>query len=277
MGIREFINKFKANIWLSKEIESNWINYFLYLLYISIRPIFTLFMMVFIYVTVATVKGPNLTFGFFILTGQAFYNLIVSGTTGISSTLWSDREHFRTLKYIYISPLRLNLYLIGRGFYYFLEGLIPFTLSLFIGSYLISFPLFELNPNFLFLILNIILGMFVIISLGLLISSFIFFSTHYGFIVIEAILGSLLLFGNVLFPIEILPYPLYYIGYSLPITYWLDLNRELLLGKSLFELSDIFNKFLILTIIYFLVSIIIFNLAEKYARKKGMIDITTAH
>jgi len=273
MGVKETFNKIRTLVWLSYQIEANWTKLPTYIAYMSVRPTFTLLLMVFIVIAVR----PNPQYGFFILVGQAFYNLVGSGIMGVAYTLWDDREHYRSLKYIYLTPNHLYFYLIGRGLYKFIEGILPLIISFFVGALLINYPIFSLSPNWTLLAMNYVIGMVWIIAFGLLVASFLIFTTDYGWAAVESIVGSLLLFGNVLFPTYLLPYPLSNIADYLPIKYWMDINRLALQGKSLMDVMADLVMLIELTIIYFIAAYFLFKYCEKIARSKGLIDITTTH
>lgn len=273
MGIKDVLSKFRVLIWLSYQIEANWTSLPVYLAYLSIRPTFTLLLMLFIFVAV---RG-NPSLGYFILVGQAFYNLVGSGIMGVAYTLWDDREHYRSLKYVYLSPNSFSIYLIGRGLYKFIEGIIPLSFAFFVGSLLIGFPIISLSPNWPLLVVNYFLGMVWIIAIGLMVASFLFFTTEYGWVAVESITGALLLFGNVIFPSNLLPFPLNEISNYIPIKYWMDINRMVIKGASFSTIAQDFYFLLILSIIYLIVSLFLLKLCERVAKRKGLIDITTAH
>jgi ABC-2 type transport system permease protein len=273
MGVIDSIRKIRVLIWLAFEIEANWTRLPVYLLYISIRPTFTLLLMLFIVIAVR----PNPQLGFFILVGQAFYNIVGSGIMGVAYTLWDDREHYRSLKYVYLTPNNLAFYLIGRGLYKFIEGLIPLSIAFFVGALIINYPIFSLVPNWLLLITNYLLGMVWIIALGLMVASFLIFTTDYGWVAVESIVSSLLLFGNVIFPANLLPYPLNEVAKYLPISYWMDINRYALQGVSFESVSNELIILLEMSIAYLIVSLLLLRTCETIARRKGLIDITTAH
>jgi len=272
MGVKSFIRKILSLVWLSYKIEANWTSIGNYLAYITVRPTFTLLLMIFIFVAV---RG-NQQFGYFILVGQAFYNLIGSGIMGVAYTLWDDREHYRMLKYMYIMPVNFSIYLVGRGLYKYIEGILPLAISFIIGSIIINVPFTELHIQWSLLILNYLLGYVWIVALGLLIASLMFFTTEYGWIVIESLMASLLLFGNIIFPSDLLPFPLNLISNALPIKIWIDLNRELIIG-DLNYFNFQFVELVIMSFSYLIVALLIFKESEKIARKNGLIDIVTTH
>jgi ABC-2 type transport system permease protein len=276
MGLNKKISLLKTLFWLSHQIEANWTKFFIYLIYITVRPTFTLLLMIFIYIAVSAVRGPDLEYGYFILVGQAFYNLVGSGIIGIAYTFFDDKEHYKMLKYIYISNIKLSYYLFGRASYHFIEGIYPLIIAFILGAYIIQYPIFELKPNLPLLFINIILGFIWITAFGFLVASFLLFTTNYGWVVIDSIVASLLLFGGVLYPTDILPYPLNIVAYYLPIKYWLDINRAVIKGIDIIYIFNDLIFILTLSIIYLFISLLIFKISENIAKKKGLLDISVS-
>ncbi len=271
--MNNLLAKLRALTWLSYQIEANWTKFYLYLLYIMVRPISTLLLILFIVIAVR----PNPDLAYFILVGQAFYNFVGSGIMGVAYPIWDDREHYRSLKHIYISPTPIPIYLIGRGIYKFIEGLLPLLLSFIVGAAILNYPLHTLSPNIFLLALNFFLGIVWIIALGLIIASFLLFTTHYGWAVVEGIIASLLLFGNVIFPSYLLPYPFNVIADYLPIKYWMDLNRVAIKGLGIELVIGDLLILILLTVAYLVLALVLIRVVDKIARNKGLIDITTAH
>ena len=95
------------------------------------------------------------------------------------------------------------------------------------------------------------------------------------------------MFCGVLFPLSVLPGGLSDVGKVIPLTYWFDLSRRLLLPSA--ELQGIqtgLGGFSDLTILAFLaissvaffgLSIAVFKAGEYLARKAGKIDMTTSY
>jgi ABC-2 type transport system permease protein len=47
--------------------------------------------------------------------GNAFYIYVGQIMTGLSYAVIDDREHYKTLKYIYVAPVHFPTYLLGRA------------------------------------------------------------------------------------------------------------------------------------------------------------------
>ena len=53
--------------------------------------------------------------------------------TGVSWAIIDDREHYRTLKYIYIAPINIPIYLLGRGVARFLTASFAVIITMGMG------------------------------------------------------------------------------------------------------------------------------------------------
>jgi len=102
----------------------------------------------------------------------------------------------------------------------------------------------------------------------------------------EGIPGLFFLFCGVLFPISVLPEWGQNIGRAIPITYWLDLERRILLPADTWNhvttniLGDnlyILALLLVSTLAFYFLSVVLFRLGEYLARRAGKIDMTTAY
>ena len=110
----EAIRSFRTAAWLGWQIESNWTDPFLFAVYSVIKPVAGAAILVVMYgiITAGNFDTPLFSF---IYIGNAFYIYVAQIMTGISWAVIDDREHYRTLKYLYIAPMRITYYLIGRG------------------------------------------------------------------------------------------------------------------------------------------------------------------
>ena len=100
----------------------------------------------------------------------------------------------------------------------------------------------------------------------------------------EGIPGIFYVFCGVLFPLTALPEWAQSVGRGIPLTYWFDLTRRLLLppntistGLGFFNDYEILALLLASSLIFFLMSIGIFKLGEFLARRAGKIDMTTSY
>jgi ABC-2 type transport system permease protein len=95
--------------------------------------------------------------------------------------------------------------------------------------------------------------------------------------------GALYLLCGAIFPIDVLPRPLQYVGQALPLTYWLEALRRALLGTGTGgPLSSLTDRELLLILAGSMVLMAVLSLwfyrwAENVAREKGLIDMQTMY
>jgi ABC-2 type transport system permease protein len=95
--------------------------------------------------------------------------------------------------------------------------------------------------------------------------------------------GSLYLFSGAIFPLEVLPPFLRWIGYLLPTTYWLELMRRSMTSSVAeafptlagYTNSQIFSILLAMTVLYGILSFLVFRYCDHQARERGLIDMVT--
>ena len=100
--------------WLGWQIESNWADPFLFAIYSIIKPLSGAAILVVMFGLIS--KGNfNTPLFSYIYIGNAFYTYVSAVMTGVSWAVIDDREHYKTLKYMYIAPIPIPFYLFGRG------------------------------------------------------------------------------------------------------------------------------------------------------------------
>jgi ABC-2 type transport system permease protein len=106
---------------------------------------------------------------------------------------------------------------------------------------------------------------------------------HHVWFLGEAVAGALYLFSGAIFPLEVLPPAIRWIGYLLPITYWLELLRRSLVGDvaeafstlSGFSNLELMGILVALTVFFGISSIVVFRWCNHRARERGLIDMVT--
>src|SRR5437762_9132582 len=74
----------------------------------------------------------------YVYVSNACFGLVGTVMFGMSYVVISDRENYGMLKYIFISPARLQAYLFGRGIARALEGLLGGAVTVVAGLILFS-------------------------------------------------------------------------------------------------------------------------------------------
>jgi ABC-2 type transport system permease protein len=273
---------FRLSSWLGWQIESNWADPFLFAVYSLIKPLASVLILVVMYsiITNGDYASPMFTY---IYLGNAFFIYVGQVMTGISWAVIDDREHYKTLKYIYLTPMNFPTYLMGRGVAKFLVASISVAVTLVVGVLFLDVQIELAAINWPLFIVTLAIGIYMLAILGLILASIMLIVAHHSFSVGDAVAGALYLLCGAIFPLDVLPPLLRFIGYLLPITYWLELIRRSMVGTvagafpTLQSLSDmqLLGILLSLTIIFSLVSAITFRRCDHIARERGLIDMVT--
>ncbi|MGL6076697.1 MAG: ABC transporter permease [Fimbriiglobus sp.] len=225
--------------WLGWQIESNWANLKLFVLYLIVKPITGSMMLVCMfyaaqYAAAAGGQAGRVPVEFlpYMYISSACYGLVGAVMFGMSSVVITDRESYRMLKYIFISPAHFQTYFLGRGLAKALEGTVGGMITLAAGMSLppIRDALTWANFQPLNLLVYLGLGAVLLWSCGMLLASAMLNMTRSGSFLSEGIAGVVYLLSGVVFPLSVLPGWLQAIGLSLPTTYWLEGMRRSLVG-----------------------------------------------
>lgn len=215
--------------------------------------------------------------------GNAFYMYVGQVMAGISYAVIDDREHYKTLKYMYLAPIHFPTYLLGRGVARFLIASISVFVSLLVGVFFLKVQINLLQVNWPLFLLSMALGVNMLAMMGLILASVMLLLAHHMWGIGEAVAGALFLFSGAIFPLEVLPPFLRYFGYLMPVTYWLELIRRSLIGQvagAFPTLSHLSNLQLLgilvgLSVAFAIISVITFRWCDRRARERGLIDAVT--
>lgn len=268
--------------WLGWQIESNWTDPFLFAVYSIVKPLSGAAILVVMYAVIAQGNFDSPMFPYIYL-GNAFYIYVGAVMTGVSWAVVDDREHYKTLKYMYIAPIRIPLYLLGRGVARFITGSIAVIITIGAGVLFLKVPLNFAEINWPLFLFTLILGVIMLAMLGLLLAGItLTVARHEGFIG-EATAGALYIFSGAVFPLEVLPNGFRQIGFLMPTTYWLELLRRSLVGNiaeafptlSAFSNGQILSILVALSVFFGVTGALVFRRCDRIARERGLIDRTT--
>jgi ABC-2 type transport system permease protein len=123
-----------------------------------------------------------------------------------------------------------------------------------------------------------------IMTFGLALAGISFLTAKHSGGMNEGIAGLFYLFCGVVFPISVLPAWGVAFAKILPITYWLELVRRALglgvgIDPSLSGISTLscIGILCLSSLAFAAVALAIFKAGDTFARKKGLIDMTTAY
>jgi ABC-2 type transport system permease protein len=274
--------QFRTASILGWKIESNWADPFIFAIYTLIRPLAGAFILVFMYLVVVQGSTSNPYFAHMFV-GNAFFMYVARVMMGISYAIIDDREHYEMLKYIYISPLQILLFLFGRGMANIITTSISVVITLLIGIWPLGIQLSWGQVNWGLLFPSFLVGLLALIFVGFLLAGTCLLLARHAWAISEGVAGVLYLVCGAVFPLDVLPLWIQAISYLFPLTYWLELMRRVMLGSSfsgsLAGFSDWGLFFLLagVTALWGVASILLFRRFDGLARRRGLIDQTSGY
>jgi ABC-2 type transport system permease protein len=282
MNFSESLRSFKVATWLGWQIESNWTDPFLFAVYSIVKPLASAGILVVMY-SIITRGNFNTPIFPYIYFGNAFYIYVGAVMTGISWAVIEDREHYKTLKYMYIAPIRIPAYWLGRGVARFLTGSVAVAITITFGVLFLHVPLDLARVDWLLFVVSLTIGIAMLSMMGLILASITLLVAHHFFLIGEAVASALYLFSGAIFPLDVLPAWLRPVGFAIPITYWLELMRRSMAGDvaqafptlSHFSNLQLLGILLSLSVIFGVVAVFVFRYCDSRARERGLIDFVT--
>jgi ABC-2 type transport system permease protein len=267
---------FRTAIGLGWAIESNWSDPFLFAIYTLAKPLAAAMILVLMFQVITGGRGTE--FLQFMIVGSAMWNVVFGVMGGLVQTILEDRERYRMMKYVVVTPASLFPFLLGRSLARILISLIAVALTLLVG---VVFLGVELRPNLLYLVPASVIGVLAVVSLGIFMAGWCLQLRQEAWSYPEAIAGALYLVSGAIFPIDVLPSVFHPIAYASPTTWWLEASRRGLLGHgspgALGQLSDgsVLLFLALTTAVAIPIALACFAWFMRRAREAGLLDMTT--
>lgn len=270
---------FRMAAWLGWQIESNWTDPFLFLVYSVAKPMAQALILVTMYAVITHGNFGTPLFACLYL-GNAFYIYVGGLVQGIAWGVIDDRERYKTLKYIYVAPIHIPTYLIGRGVARFVISSIAVTITLAVGVLFLKLPLHLQTMNWPLFLTSMALGIVMLCFLGLSVAALTLNVARHNEYIGHAVAGALYLFAGAVFPVTLLPVWVQPVAWALPISWWLELLRRSILGHE----ATVFAQFgtlndgqvltglAVLTLLSSVISLLLFRWGDRRARELGYID-----
>jgi len=283
--VNSYWRTFRNAAWLGWQMDSNWTEPWLFMVYSVVKPIAGAFILVLIYTIFAAIGGFSDPAMFsYVYVGNAFFIFVGATLFGTFQVIQSDREWYQTLRYTYIAPISYYTYIVGRAASKVAIAAFAVVITLAFGWAFLgvqfAFSLADL-PMFA---AGLTLGLLCLIAIGVSLAGVSFLTAKHVHGLAEGIPGLFYVFCGVLFPLSILPGWGEATGKAIPLTYWFDLTRRLLLPPNtidtgLGDFSDLGILAILLasTLVFAVLSLGVFRLGEYIARRAGKLDMTTSY
>lgn len=279
-GLRSFL----VATWLGWQIESNWADPFLFAVYSIVRPVASVLILVVMYSVITQGAFQQPIFPYIYL-GNALYILVGQIITGVSWAIIDDREHYRVAKHLYTAPISGYTYLFGRGVARLIIGTISVLITVGFGMIAFKLPIRLAAVDWPLLLASFVLGVAALAALGLIIGAWTMTMARHFWSVGEAVSGAMYLFTGAIFPIDILPAWLRWIGFIFPVTYWLEAARRALLGAgaagfktfAAFSNAALLGVLAAFTVALLVSSTFFYRWALHNSKEKGLLDMESGY
>jgi ABC-2 type transport system permease protein len=290
-GSVDLIRSFRTAASLGWKMEANWTDPVLFFIYSVAKPVSAALILVAMLEVIAGSAG--LEYRGFIVVGSALWSFVISGISGLAWSILDDRERYRMLKYVYVSPSSLVAVLLGRGTARIGVGAMGAAITLAIGVVLLGVPFNPLLIDWPLLVVVMALGLEAIVVIGILLAAICLQTRQEAWSYPEAVAGALFLVSGAVFPLSVLPLAVQALGLVNPLTWWLEGVRRAVFpagasaiggpGSLYTDLSGqlvpgpitIVLALLVTGAVATLLTAVAFRWSERRARDRGLIDQTT--
>jgi len=280
MAMSAAIARLRTAAWLGWQVESNWADPFVFVVYSVSRPLAMAFILTGMYWAVrGTAVHEHAFLGFYV--ANAFHNFVTTVLVGMGWIVVEEREEYETLKYVYASPVGIFTYLLGRSSVKLALATISTLLTLAVGWFALGLRWDWSATRWAPLALALPLGLLACVFLGFLIAGWGLLLPRAAMAVNEGVALALYLLCGVIFPIDLLPRAIAVFSFALPFTYWYEALRRFLLGSGSSALLGAWSDATLLaalalsTLVFVLVSRWGYFALEREARRRGRLDQTT--
>jgi ABC-2 type transport system permease protein len=278
--LKRLLQILRASAWLGWQVEANWAEPTLFLIYAVAKPLATTLILFFMVKVVSHGGATAETFRY-IFIGNTFFIYVTEVLIGISWTVFRDREDYETLKYIYVAPVRLLPYLLGRACTRVGTATVGVLVALLFGRVVLGLTIGVPTTSWFLVAAAVLLGLVGVLWLGIILAGTSLVVARHSMNLNEGLSGLFFLLCGAVFPLDVLPPAARAVSLALPFTYWLELLRRMLTGRgfarSLATLSDgdLWRVIALATAGLCAAAFLWFNWCERIARNRGLIDWKT--
>jgi ABC-2 type transport system permease protein len=277
MTLSDAWRSFRTAIGLGWAVESNWSDPTLFAIYTVAKPLGAALILVLMFQVIT--GGTQGAFLEFLIVGSALWQVVFGVLNGLVLGVLEDRERYRMIKYVVLTPASIFPFLLGRGLARLIISFLAVGVTLAVG---IIFLGVRLDIDLPILLAATAVGLPAVIALGIFMAGWCLQLRQEAWSYPEAIAGSLYLVSGAVFPVDLLPTFLQPVTFAFPTTWWLELSRRGLLGEGAPGLLGTFSDaqvllFLVVTTAVAIgIALVAFNLFLTRARQLGILDMTTS-
>jgi ABC-2 type transport system permease protein len=272
-------------------MEANWTDPVLFFIYSIAKPVSSALILVLMLEVIGA--GGRRDYRAFVVIGSALWSFVISGISGLAWSVLDDRERYRMLKYVYVSPSDFLVVLLGRGLARVAVGGMGAAITLGIGVVVLGVPFDPFLVNWPQLVVVMVAGIGSIVAIGILLAAICLQTRQEAWSYPEAVAGALFLVSGAVFPLAVLPAPVQALGLLTPLTWWVEGVRDALFpggltavggAGSLFagltggqrpDAPTILGALLATGTVATLAAIAVFRISDRRAKDRGLLDQTT--
>lgn len=283
---------FRAAARLGFDIEANWADPLPFLIYTVIKPVFATLILV---VMLEIISGGRTDPGIraFVVVGSALWSFTVAGVAGFAQAVLEDRERYRMLKYLYVSPNDFLTLLLGRGIWRLAIGAFGALVTLALGTLFLGVPFTPGSIDWPLLALATAVGIAAVVALGMTLAAVTMQTRQDSWQYPEAVTGALFLVVGAVFPLTVLPGIVQAAGLLVPLTWWLEAVRRAvfpgivssiggegslytdLTGAAAPGTTELAVGMVVTTVLAVVAAALAFSWSEHRAKERGLFDQTT--
>ncbi len=290
--LRQAWRAFRTAARLGWQTEANWADPLLFFIYSVAKPVFGALILVFMLEVISGGRADQ-AFRAFVVIGSALWSFVMGGIAGLAMSVLEDRERYRMLKYLYVSPNDLLVLLLGRGVARVVIGGFGAVVTLALGIIFLGVEFDVARVDWLLLVLAMGLGLVAILAMGLIMASVTMQTRQDAWQYPEAVAGALFLVVGAVFPLSVLPTIAQAAGLVTPLTWWLEAVRRALFpdivsaiggpgslfaqltGRSVPGGGESLLVLLATTAVVTLAAVATYRWSERRAKERGLFDLIT--
>jgi ABC-2 type transport system permease protein len=283
---------FRTAVRLGWQTEANWTDPILFVIYSVAKPVGAALILIFM-VDIITAGQADPGVRAFVVIGSALWSFVMAGIAGLAMSILDDRERYRMLKYLYVSPNSMLLMLLGRGAARVGIGAFGALITLAVGIVFLGIPFDPARIDWLMATVCMAIGLVGVLALGVVLAAISMQLRQDAWNYPEAVAGALFLVVGAVFPLLVLPAPVQAIGLFMPLTWWLEGVRQALFAGSLSAIGgqgsvwaswtgsvvpsnvEIVVALALTTALALGLAVACFRWAEHSAKEKGVFDMIT--
>jgi ABC-2 type transport system permease protein len=290
-GAADLRRSFVTAARLGWQMEANWTDPVLFFIYSVAKPLASALILVVMLDVISGGAKPE--YRAFVVVGSALWSFVLSGVSGLAWMILDDRERYRMLKYIYVSPSDFLTVVFGRGVARIGVGAMGAAITLAVGVAVLGVPFDVARIDWLLLGAVMVLGVGSILAIGLLLAAICMQTRQESWSYPEAAAGALFLISGVVFPLSVLPTAVQAVGLLTPLTWWIEGIRHALfpggvsaiggpgsLYGQLTGLAAPGSGVIVLALlgsgaVATLAAVAVFRASDRRAKDRGLFDRTT--